>query len=89
MNEQLNMGMGGMPKERDALSKQVGGDHYKNMAIQPAEYAYRNKLNNLEGGAVKYVSRHRDKNGAEDLYKAIHLLEMLIEWEYGVAPWEK
>jgi hypothetical protein len=61
---------------------QIGGDHYKNMAIQPAEYAEKNKLSFLEGAVVKYVSRHRDKGGRLDLEKAIHCLKLLIEYNY-------
>lgn len=63
--------------------KQVGGRHYKNMGIQPTEYAYANELGFLEGNVVKYVSRHRFKGGAVDIKKAIHYLEMILEWEYN------
>jgi hypothetical protein len=52
------------------------------MAIQPAEYNTKNKLGFLEGNAIKYVSRHGSKNGVDDLRKAIHCLELLIEWTY-------
>jgi len=52
------------------------------MAIQPAEYAQLNNLNFIEGCVVKYVSRHRNKNGAEDIKKAIHFLNLLLEIEY-------
>jgi len=65
-----------------ASLQQVGGDHYCNMAIQPAEYAQLNNLNFIEGCVVKYVSRHRNKNGAEDIKKAIHFLNLLLEIEY-------
>jgi hypothetical protein len=65
-----------------AVDKQIGGDHYKDMAIQPAEYATKNKLGFLEGNAIKYISRHGKKNGAEDVKKAIHCLELLLEYEY-------
>lgn len=61
---------------------QVGGDHYTKMAIQPYEYAHKNKLGYLESNVVKYVSRHGDKNGKEDLLKAIHSLQVLIELQY-------
>ena len=61
---------------------QVGGDHYKKLAIQPAEYCQRNKLNFCESSVVKYVTRHRVKNGREDIEKAIHFLKLLIEIEY-------
>ena len=66
-----------------ASSTQVGGDHYCKMAIQPAEYSQHNNLNFIEGCVVKYVSRHRNKNGAEDIKKAIHFLNLLLEIEYN------
>jgi len=64
-----------------ALDRQVGGKHYRDMAIQPAEYIMRNGIRFAEGCVIKYVSRWRDKGGVEDLRKAIHFLEMLIEYE--------
>lgn len=70
----------------NASSKQVGGDHYCQMAIQPAEYAQINNLNFIEGCVVKYVSRHKKKNGAEDIKKAIHFLNLLLEIEYKQQP---
>lgn len=66
-----------------ALSTQVGGGHYKSMAIQPVEYNQKNGLKYCEACVVKYVSRHREKNGVEDLKKAKHFLDLLIEMEYG------
>jgi len=65
-----------------AFDKQVDGNHYKNMVIQPTEYCQRNGLHFCESAVVKYVSRHRDKGGRKDLEKAIHFLEMLLEMEY-------
>ena len=65
-----------------ATQKQVGGSHYKDMPIQPVEYSQRNNLNFIEGCVIKYVSRHRSKNGAEDIEKAIHFLNLLLELEY-------
>ncbi len=62
-----------------ALETQVGGNHYKSMSIQPVEYITANNLSFLEGNVVKYVSRHRTKNGLEDLLKAKHYLDMIIE----------
>lgn len=64
-----------------ALDRQVGGKHYRDMAIQPAEYIMRNGIRFAEGCVIKYVSRWRDKGGVEDLRKAIHFLEMLVEYE--------
>ena len=63
-------------------NKQVGGNHYKHLKIEPTEYAHANNLGFLEGNVVKYVTRHKDKGGAEDLKKAIHYIEMILEWEY-------
>lgn len=62
---------------------QVGGNHYKNLVIQPAEYAYKNKLDFFQGNVVKYITRFRDKNGLEDLKKAKHFIDLLIQFEYG------
>lgn len=64
-----------------AIQKQVAGNHYKDMVIQPIEYIHANNLPFIEGAVVKYVSRWRMKGGQEDLKKAIHLLEILIELE--------
>lgn len=66
-----------------ANSKQVGGDHYQNKGIEPIDFIMKNNLTYPEGCVVKYVSRHRSKNGAEDLRKAIHYLEFILEKEYG------
>lgn len=62
--------------------KEVGGTHYEQMAIQPIEYIQANKLNFLEGSVIKYTSRHRLKNGKQDLEKAIDCLKLLIKYEY-------
>jgi hypothetical protein len=63
----------------DALKTQVGGDHYSKMAIEPLEYITKNQLNFAEGNVIKYVSRWRSKGGVEDLKKARHYLDVLIE----------
>jgi len=65
-----------------ALKKQVSGSHYKDYPIQPVEFLQRNELNYCESAAIKYVCRHREKNGAEDIRKAIHYLQLLLEIEY-------
>jgi len=70
----------------DAMKSQIGGSHYKDMPIQPLEYSMKNGLNACEHSVVKYVSRHRSKNGRQDLEKAIDMLVKLIEFEYGDAP---
>lgn len=66
-----------------ALEKQEGGDHYKGLAIQPVEFIHRNGIGFLEGNAIKYLCRWRNKNGIQDLRKAIHYIELLIEMDGG------
>ena len=68
-----------------ALSKQVGGQHYKDRAIQPIQYIHANGLGFFEGNVIKYVTRWRDKNGLADIEKAKHYLELLIELETNNA----
>ena len=65
------------------LDKQEGGGHYKSLSIQPIEYIQANKLGYIEGNIVKYITRHRDKNGIEDIKKIIHYCELLIDMEYS------
>lgn len=65
-----------------ALTKQEGGSHYKDNAIQPIVYIHANKLGFCEGNVVKYITRHKEKNGAEDIRKVIHYCELLLELEY-------
>ena len=64
-----------------AFEKQEGGGHYKDLAIQPIEYIHRNGIGYAEGSVIKYVTRWRAKNGIEDLKKARHFLDLLIEME--------
>ena len=68
----------------DSLEKQVGGKHYKNFRIQPAEFINENKLLFAEGNAIKYICRHSAKGKEEDIKKAIHYLEMILERDYNV-----
>ena len=72
--------------EPSALATQVGGDHYKTMAIQPAEYCHLNGIGKLEGDVIAYVSRWRKKNGIEDLKKARHTIDLIIEIEERNKP---
>jgi len=65
-----------------ALDTQVAGSHYKGMVIQPAEFCQRNRLPYLESCVVRYISRHGQKNGRQDIEKAIHCLELLLAIEY-------
>lgn len=69
-----------------ANARQVGGDHYASKAIQPWDYIIANQLGYLEGNVVKYVSRWRDKGGVQDLHKARHYLDKLLEIEQAKAP---
>lgn len=64
------------------LDTQIGGDHYRHMEIQPIEFITSNKLGWCEGHVVKYVSRHASKGGKQDLEKAKHYIDMLIEEVY-------
>lgn len=66
-----------------ALDTQVGGGHYKDMVIQPVEFITRNQIGFLPGCVIKRVCRYKSKAGVEDLRKAIHELELMIELEYG------
>ena len=66
---------------KNPLKEQVGGDHYSKLDIQPAVYAERNHLSYLQGNAIKYITRYKDKKGVEDLTKAIHCIKILIELE--------
>ena len=65
-----------------ALDVQVGGSHYKDMAIQPVVFCQMNRLPSIESNVVKYVCRHRFKGGRKDIEKAIHNLQILLEMEY-------
>ena len=68
----------------DSLEEQVGGKHYRNMKIQPAEFINENKLLFAEGNAIKYICRHSVKGKAQDIKKAMHYLEMILERDYDV-----
>lgn len=62
-------------------SRQVGGDHYAIMKIQPIEFILANELGFCEGNVIKYLCRYKRKNGLEDLKKARQYLDFLIERE--------
>ena len=72
------------PKEMKTLQTK-GEKHYKNGSIEPVEYILKNKMGYLEGNVIKYVTRHRDKGKSQDIKKAIHYLEMILEAEYHEA----
>ena len=74
--------MGMEAQTNNALQEQVGGNHYKQFKIQPIEYIHANGMDFLSGNIVKYASRHRFKNGAEDVKKIIHYAQLILELEY-------
>ena len=74
---------GGYYKRGESLTTQVGGSHYKDMPIQPIEFCMKNNFNLCQSNVVKYISRYKVKNGVEDLKKAKHMIDMLIDLEYG------
>jgi len=65
------------------LERQVGGNHYRGLAIQPIEYILANSLDFCQGNVIKLVTRYRDKGGIEDLNKAIHYIEFMITQARG------
>lgn len=65
------------------LDTQHGGEHYKGEALQPWEIINANGLDFYEGNCLKYLLRHKSKNGAEDIDKAIHYLQAIKEFQYG------
>jgi hypothetical protein len=69
-------------KRKKSLTRQVGGSHYQDYVIQPAEFINKNKLLFAEGNAIKYIVRAKKKGGKEDLLKAKHYIDMIIERDY-------
>ena len=65
-----------------AYKKQVGGNHYQSMVMQPSEFINKNKLPFAEGSAIKYICRHAAKGKEQDIHKAIHYLEMILDRDY-------
>ena len=65
-----------------AYKKQVGGKHYLKYKIQPSKFVVENKLLYPEGCVIKYILRHQDKGGKQDLEKAKHFIDMIIERDY-------
>lgn len=62
-----------------ASEVQIGGDHYKSLPIQPGEYIRKNGIGWYEGNAIKYITRHKQKGGKQDIEKAIHYLQLVLE----------
>ena len=84
----------------NVYKKQIAGSHYRNMVIQPSEFINRNRLPFAEGSAIKYICRHAAKGKEEDIHKAIHYLEMILDrdyqenqkeetWTEGYNKWKK
>lgn len=65
-----------------ALDIQVGGSHYKDSKIQPVEYIHANGIGFMEGSVIKYISRHNKKNGRQDVEKALHFCQLLLDLQY-------
>lgn len=75
------MAMESLEENKSALETQVGGNHYKGYKIQPVEFIHANGLNFLQGNIIKYTMRYKEKNGKQDLLKARHYIDLLIELE--------
>jgi hypothetical protein len=71
------------PRNTSAFDSQVGGSHYKDMPIQPYKFFHANAIGKIEGDIIQYVLRFREKNGKQDLDKAIQCIQLLSELEYG------
>ena len=67
-------------------NKQIGGSHYRNMVVQPSEFINKNKLQFAEGNAIKYICRHAHKGERQDLEKAKHYIDMILERDYPLVP---
>ncbi len=65
------------------LKKQEGGSHYKDLKIQPVEYIVLNGLDFLQGNIIKYATRHKKKNGAEDIRKIKHYCDLILKLQYN------
>ena len=92
INEQLEMDVGIIKGEKfngivknNPLNIQTGGNHYKDMKIQPIVYSMENNLNACQHSVVKYISRYKSKNGLEDLKKARHFIDLLMKIEYDYS----
>ena len=70
-----------MPENESALDRQVGGAHYTKYRIQPKVFFHANNIPHLEASIMEYVLRWRDKGGRQDLEKAKHLIDLLVELE--------
>lgn len=69
-----------------ALLRQEGGGHYKDMKIQPVEFIHANNIPFLDGCVIKRICRWRRKDGVQDLKKAIHEIQLMIELHERSTP---
>ena len=65
-----------------ATETQIGGEHYQQYKFQPTEFLHINNVPFIEGNVIKYILRHKHKNGLQDLLKAKHYIDLLIQFEY-------
>ena len=72
-----------------SYKKQIGGSHYKSMVMQPSEFINKNRLPFAEGSAIKYICRHAAKGKEQDIHKAMHYLEMILERDYSTTEEKK
>jgi hypothetical protein len=72
-------------RELEPQEVQIGGNHYKDLKIQPTAFIHANNIPFIEGNIIKYVVRHKSKNGIEDLKKAKHYIDLLIQFEYEAS----
>lgn len=82
MDSEVKYGVTAMCESTNPLNKQVGGSHYKEFKIQPIEFIHANSIPFCEANVIKYVVRHKNKNGKDDLLKARHYIDLLIKLEY-------
>lgn len=71
---------------KNVYKRQVGGDHYQSMVIQPSEFINKNNIPFAEGNAIKYLCRHKQRGQKKDLEKAVHYCEMAMERDYPNEP---
>jgi hypothetical protein len=62
-----------------SFKKQVGGNHYLKYKIQPVDFIIKNNIGFVEGNIIKYILRFKEKGGVQDLLKAKHYIDLLIE----------
>ena len=74
---------------KNPYDKQIGGTHYKKFKIQPSKFVIENELLYPEGCVIKYILRHRLKGKRQDLEKALHFIEMIIERDYSEKKEER